>query len=75
MLTLQIVLQSSRISPYIREGSGLKRRFHYTWKLRKSISPYIRGGSGLKPTHGLLGARWRAISPYIREGSGLKLII
>ena len=36
------------ISPYIREGSGLKRRVRSARSESVAISPYIREGSGLK---------------------------
>ena len=61
------------ISPYIREGSGLKRA---SWSVKYSlaISPYIREGSGLKHRQqSLIPLSMCQISPYIREGSGLKL--
>ena len=64
---------STRISPYISEGSGLKRGRFRGGDLHARISPYISEGSGLK----LLDiddryAERRVISPYISEGSGLK---
>ena len=36
------------ISPYIREGSGLKHVRHERGPFFRRISPYIREGSGLK---------------------------
>ena len=36
------------ISPYIREGSGLKPNAGTVWDFDLYISPYIREGSGLK---------------------------
>ena len=38
------------ISPYIREGSGLKLKLSTGEAVRGDISPYIREGSGLKPS-------------------------
>ena len=62
------------ISPYISEGSGLKR-FWVGWEPDSAgtISPYISEGSGLKQREAVVGATVREISPYISEGSGLKL--
>ena len=61
------------ISPYIREGSGLKPRQGTTAGSDLAISPYIREGSGLKLVHPSIRFSVLHISPYIREGSGLKL--
>ena len=38
----------TNISPYIREGSGLKQWVVGYNQLARQISPYIREGSGLK---------------------------
>ena len=46
----------SHISPYIREGSGLKRAMTNKLTTRLSISPYIREGSGLKHMPSLMTA-------------------
>ena len=40
------------ISPYIREGSGLKQHSWANIQGRYNISPYIREGSGLKQQAG-----------------------
>ena len=40
---------SMSISPYIREGSGLKHFDDRRMLRDQNISPYIREGSGLKP--------------------------
>ena len=64
--------QRCQISPYIREGSGLK---HHPIRRRRGaelISPYIREGSGLKHHDRNNNLARNRISPYIREGSGLK---
>ena len=65
--------RDSNISPYIREGSGLKPRWMviFVWRALR-ISPYIREGSGLKPRRAPTCSCNPQISPYIREGSGLK---
>ena len=61
------------ISPYIREGSGLKRAPSAEAEREGvGISPYIREGSGLKPHQPAIIFVGKIISPYIREGSGLK---
>ena len=39
---------SKDISPYISEGSGLKRGRHEMGRGGRAISPYISEGSGLK---------------------------
>ena len=39
---------AEKISPYIREGSGLKRDVGARCRRLSDISPYIREGSGLK---------------------------
>ena len=46
-------MAQKRISPYIREGSGLKR-VNVASEIHQmnSISPYIREGSGLKRLRG-----------------------
>ena len=40
------------ISPYIREGSGLKHKDVGAGEQTEKISPYIREGSGLKQCRG-----------------------
>ena len=64
--------QCRRISPYIREGSGLKPCIPPRAPFVPLISPYIREGSGLKHLDFLSDHNCHIISPYIREGSGLK---
>ena len=63
---------TSAISPYISEGSGLKRFNSGKVVLTKYISPYISEGSGLKQKLLIIRAAATDISPYISEGSGLK---
>ena len=41
-------MEALDISPYIREGSGLKQQSSRRSTATKTISPYIREGSGLK---------------------------
>ena len=41
--------RAGKISPYIREGSGLKHTVRRRALEVLAISPYIREGSGLKP--------------------------
>ncbi len=68
-------MTSSFISPYIREGSGLKPSTLPPTTVGSPISPYIREGSGLKQiVREEMGSHSLRISPYIREGSGLKQI-
>ncbi len=63
---------NASISPYIREGSGLKLDTDEPGEREREISPYIREGSGLKLFLARAPPPRPAISPYIREGSGLK---
>ena len=73
-MAVSITTKVLDISPYIREGSGLKLRGVTLNIFHGSISPYIREGSGLKQENDTWSRRHRQISPYIREGSGLKLV-
>ena len=66
------MMYRKQISPYIREGSGLKLVLFGGVSQFTKISPYIREGSGLKPFLSKKIVSRAQISPYIREGSGLK---
>ena len=48
MLRERDVMFNLTISPYIREGSGLKHIPVFNARKGQFISPYIREGSGLK---------------------------